>query len=207
MINSALTILQAESERILKSFAEECDGTFGTLAQAIDELEQPRVRHTKPTPLFRGQLTLGDPDNKYGDTLSIDVERYPRTMIRRPPTASSYAVSSQRNTQASTAMMPDVGGDGEPTDPALSNTTTSRVYMVDDPTDPSGKREVDFEDLAKGYEYGRSAVPISDSDWNVTKLETKAGLEIVGFIPTDNVCLLVTRLTSLLTPGRSIGRC
>jgi ATP-dependent DNA helicase 2 subunit 2 len=66
---------------------------------------------------------------------------------------------------------------------------SARTYKINDPSAPGGKRDVDREDLAKGYEYGRTAVHITESDENVTKLETFSGFEIVGFIPNDKVFL------------------
>jgi ATP-dependent DNA helicase 2 subunit 2 len=53
---------------------------------------------------------------------------------------------------------------------------------------PGEKRDLERDDLAKGYEYGRTAVHISESDENITKLETFAALEIIGFIQNDHVC-------------------
>src|SRR5690242_5566376 len=82
---------QANNEEVLKSFVEKCNGNFGTLAEAIDQLNIPRLKQTRPIPSFRGQLTLGDA-SKYDATLTIDVERYPCTMLAKPPTASSFVV-------------------------------------------------------------------------------------------------------------------
>jgi ATP-dependent DNA helicase 2 subunit 2 len=46
---------------------------------------------------------------------------------------------------------------------------------------------VERDDLAKGYEYGRTVVAIEQTDENVTNLETFAGMEIIGFIQSDKV--------------------
>ena len=191
--------LQAETESALKAIADICDGTFGTLVQAVEELGQPRKKSTRPVALFKGQLTLGDPGNKYGNTLSIDVERYPRIMVRKPPSSSKFVVrkEGEEATGSSTTMMPDFDGDEE--EAGFDNVRAGRIYEVEDASVLGGKRTVPFEELAKGYEYGRTAVPISESDWNLTRLETKAGLEIVGFIPNDNVSLISPRLTFFLT--------
>ena len=69
----------------------------------------------------------------------------------------------------------------------LTSVKTARTYRVNDETAPGGKRDVEREDLAKGYEYGRTAVHISESDENVTKLETLKSFSIIGFIPNDKV--------------------
>lgn len=165
------------------------------MQQAIEELGTPRVKSTRPVPSFKGQLTLGNPE-QYDSALCIDVERYPRVMIRRPLAASQYVHRSDlsnlhASAQSSATVLPDADG-AEPgmpqNDPnTLTNVRNSRTYQVVDEQVPGGKRDVSRDDLAKGYEYGRTAVHISESDLNVTKLETQAGLEIIGFIPWSNV--------------------
>ena len=117
-------------------------------------------------------------------------------MVRRPLTASSFVQRTDLSnghvsTQSSATILPDAEGGQIATtnyQNPLANVHNARTYQVVDEKAPGGKRDVNREDLAKGYEYGRTAVHISDSDLNVTKLETQAGLEIVGFIPWANVC-------------------
>ena len=176
---------------------DDCDGVFGTLQEAIDELGVPRLKSTRPVHSYKDQLTLGNPD-QYNSAMCIDVERYPRTMVRRPLSASQFVHRTHNSNghataQSSATIVPD--GDGaDSTLPTadfngLSSVKNSRAYEVIDEGAPGGKRTVDREDLARGYEYGRTAVHISESDENVTKLETQASLEIIGFIPWANVSL------------------
>ena len=82
---------------MLKGFVENCDGNSGTLAEAIEQLNIPRLKQTRPIPSFRGQLTLGDAEN-FEATLTIDVERYPCIMLAKPPTASSFVVRTDLGT-------------------------------------------------------------------------------------------------------------
>lgn len=63
----------------------------------------------------------------------------------------------------------------------------TRAYKVNDPGAPGGKRDVEFDSLAKGYQYGRTAVPISESEHNITKLETVKSFSIMGFVDADKV--------------------
>ena len=143
-------------------------------------------------PSYKGQLTLGNPD-VYDSTLCIDIERYPRTKIAVAPSASQFVTRSTGGTSAhSSATLAADGSylaeDGPPdTGGNLTSVKSSRTYQVEDADAPGGKREVNREDLAKGYEYGRTAVHISDSDTNVTKLETHAALELIGFVPREKV--------------------
>lgn len=188
---------------------EDCEGVFGTMQQAIEELGIPRLKTTRPVPSYKGQLTLGDPEH-FNSALCIDVERYPRVMVRRPLSASQHVQRSDLSnghvsTQSSATMVPDGNGpDFGPTQPDGNNLTSvrnARTYQVLDEEAPGGKRDVSRDDLAKGYEYGRTAVHISESDLNVTKLETQPGLEIIGFIPwsTVNAQFLHASVTLSLT--------
>ncbi|KAH6633693.1 ATP-dependent DNA helicase-like protein II [Boeremia exigua] len=172
---------KAENEEVLKSFIDNCDGNFGTLAEAIEQLDIPRLKQTRPVPSYRGPLTLGDAA-KYDATLTIDVERYPCTMLAKPPTASSFVVRGELGA-AGPSDEPSNGIVGE--DHPMSDLAAvrhQRGYQVEDPNEPGAKKNVDMEDLEKGFEYGRTAVHVAESDMNVIKLETSAAFEIIGFI-------------------------
>lgn len=161
--------LKLENETTLKKLVDLSGGVFGTMQEAIDELSRPNIRPVRPTPTYRGQLRLGDPEN-YDTALSIDVERYFKTSIKRPPTASAYAVREHG-----------------PDDEGLSTVHNLYKYKVKDEEAAGGTRDVEREELAKGFEYGRTAVAISESEQNITKLETYTGYDILGFIPVENV--------------------
>lgn len=173
--------------------AEDCDGVYGTLEQAISELDIPRVKVVRGIPSFKGQLRLGNPE-EYDSALCIDVERYYRTYVARPPPASSFVFRSDLtadNTQATATAAAELAArEGEN---PLTSVRNARTYQVTDESAPGGKIDVERDDLAKGYEYGRTAVHISESDENITKLETYAALEIIGFIQSDHVCLPLLR--------------
>lgn len=179
------------NERILKDLSDQCDGLYGTMAQAIEELGTPRTRTYRPYKQYQGLLTLGDPEN-YDSAMCINVERYARIMQAKPPSASSFAVrndmaAGELSTQTSATMQNghedrmDVDGDG------LSAVRNQRTYQVEDANAPGGKLDVDAEGLAKGYEYGRTAVAISQSDMNVVKFETEPCMDIIGFVPREKV--------------------
>lgn len=179
--------VKVENEKQLRKLAEACDGQFGTVAEAIAEMGVPRLKSTKPTTSYTNLLTLGLPA-KYDSAMAIDVERYPRTRVAPAPSASKYVESSNMAPGPSQAQASGTGEDvemGGTGDNSLVTVKNARGYWVEDPDAPGGKRDVPREDLAKGYEYGRTAVFISESDQNVTKMEVTAGLDIIGFIPMD----------------------
>ncbi|KIV88422.1 hypothetical protein PV10_08108 [Exophiala mesophila] len=163
------------NEALLKRLCEATDGVYGTMQQAIDELAIPNIKPVRPTPTFTGQLRLGNPEI-YDSALSIDVQRYFKTSIRRPPTASAFVVRQGGG-----------GSGGQDEAGTLDTVHSTYRYTVQDPENESGVRDVDREDLAKGYEYGRTAVAISETEQNITRLETSAAYEILGFIPIENV--------------------
>lgn len=179
---------QAENEVALKTFVEECNGVFGTLAEAVDQLQIPRLKEVRPTPSYKGVLTLGDPET-YESTLSIDVERYPCTMLAKPPTASSFAIRTDAGTGStaglSTQSSHTITGEDHPmTD--LAAVRNQRVYQVDEQGESGAKKNVEMDELERGYEYGRTAVHISESDMNIVKLETKQSLSIIGFVKAED---------------------
>jgi ATP-dependent DNA helicase 2 subunit 2 len=176
---------QTKNEHILKGFVEDCEGVFGTLAEAIDQLDTPRLKETRPVPSFKGQLTLGDAE-QYDSTLTIDVERYPCTMLAKAPTASSFAMRTDGSSAAGPITQPSdtiIGEDHPMSD--LSAVRNQRVYHVENEEEPGTKKNVEMDELERGYEYGRTAVHISESDMNVVKLETKQSLSIIGFVKAE----------------------
>lgn len=157
------------------------------MEQATSELDVPSVKPVRSMPSFKGELRLGDPEH-YSSALCIQVERYSRTYVAKPPSASSFvrqidAASGQEATQS----LPTALADAVPGDDLMASIRNARAYYVDDDEAPGGKRDVERDDLAKGYEYGRTAVHISESEENITKIETEASLELMGFIPKDEV--------------------
>ena len=145
----------------------------------------PRAKQTRPYKTYTGQLTLGDPE-KYETAMRIDVERYFRTHKATPPSASSFVLREDLSNEEASS---DIPMDGE--ESGLAAVKISRTYNVNDDSAPGGKRAVDRDELARGYEYGRTAVHIAESDENVTKLETFQCFTIVGFIPQEKVVLRV----------------
>jgi len=171
-----------ENERTLKTLVEACDeGTFASMAEAIDRLDEPTVKSVKPYKCYDGQLTLGDPARDPA-AMAINVERYFKTHVARPQPASTVVMKIESGPTQSTETVP---GDEMEGIIEFSGVKQARTYKVNDPDAPGGKKDVEFETLAKGYEYGRTAVPISESEHNVTKLESTKGFSIVGFIPWD----------------------
>ncbi|OQD87132.1 hypothetical protein PENANT_c006G03625 [Penicillium antarcticum] len=171
---------KAGNEALLRVLAEDCDGVYGTLEQAVSELDIPRIKVTKSMPSFKGHLQLGNSE-EYDTAIRIPVARYFRTYVAKPPSASSFVLRSGTEAGQESAAGSQAPGEGD----TLTTVRMSRTYQINDPNAPGGKTDVERDDLAKGYEYGRTAVAIEQTDENVTNLETFAGMEIIGFIQSD----------------------
>lgn len=157
------------------------------MEQAVEELDIPRIKVVRGIPSFKGALQLGDPD-KYETAVHIPVERYYRTYVARPPPASSFVKRSDTETdleapESAAAVTSDPGTQ----ESALTSVRNLRAYQIQDESAPGGKVDVERDELAKGYEYGRTAVHISEADENITKLETYAAMDLIGFIQSDKV--------------------
>ena len=176
--------MQAENEKALRKFAQDCEnGVFASIVEAIDQLDEPRLKSTRPYKTYDGTLNLGDPKT-LPSAMSINVERYFKTHMAKPLTASTVVIKTEHG--AGSQSTQTLEGD-EMEGVEFAAVKSARAYRVNDPDAPGGKRDVEFEVLAKGYEYGRTAVHISESEHNITKLETQKSFAIVGFIPCSKV--------------------
>lgn len=172
--------VKASNEAILQQLCGDCNGVYGTLVQAVDEMQIPRTKETRPVPSYKGFLTLGNPA-QYDSAFRINVERYPKTMVAAAPSASNFVVRNDMDaTQTNGDEVAGASNDN------LAAVHTTRTYQVEDENAPGGKKDVDRDELAKGYEYGRTAVHISESDRNITTYETFQGLDIIGFVDANN---------------------
>lgn len=177
--------VQEENETHLKQLTESCDqGRFATMAEAVEDTLQPRVKSVKPYKTYDGLLTLGDPET-FPAAMSINVERYFKTKLARPVTSSTVVIKSEQDGGLSQSTHTLEGDEMEGIE--FSSVRQARSYKINDPNAPGGKRDVDFETLAKGFEYGRTAVHISESEHNITKLESTKSFSIVGFVPKSKV--------------------
>jgi ATP-dependent DNA helicase 2 subunit 2 len=145
-------------------------------------LDIPRIKVTKSMPSFKGNLMLGNPE-EYDTAITIPVERYFRTYVAKPISASSFVP------RAGTEPGSQAPGKGNIEGDALAPVRTSRTYQITDESAPGGKVDVERDDLAKGYEYGRTAVAIEQTDENIANLQTFAGMGLIGFVLKEQVCL------------------
>lgn len=174
-----------KNERILKSLTDKCpDGVFATMADAVEGLATPSVRLVGLAKKYAGALTLGNPE-AFPSALSFDVVRWPITKKASAVSASTVVFKSDSiGTQSTMTLDND---DGLQKDSDFNRVKSHRNYKVKDLNAPGGKRDVEAEDLQKGYTYGSTAVHIAEAEWDVTNLPTYKDFSIIGFISNDKV--------------------
>lgn len=177
--------MKARNETTLQSLVGKCNsGVFATMAEATEALVTPRAKLVRLVKKYDGPLTLGDP-NAFDSAISINVERWPVTKVSRPDPASTVVLKPDPTGTQSTMTLDN--DDALHNDSAFNSVKQHRNYKVNDPTAPGGKRDVEFEDLAKGYSYGSTAVQIAEAEWAITKLDTTKDFSIIGFISNQKV--------------------
>lgn len=135
--------------------------------------------NSRPSP---NELKLGDA-NRFPSGLTVQVDRYLKTTPSQPPRTKTFVIASDAKDAESSHMEERRNG------PGLTPVNRLRSYQVEDDDAPGGKRDVKEDELAKGFEYGKTAVHISKADENITKLEVEVSLDILGFIASEKVML------------------
>lgn len=171
------------NERTLKALADLADGKIGTLKEATDELKIPRLRLPRSAPTFKGKLRLGDSES-YDSAMEIDVERYGKVMVQHPQPARKITIKNEDAMDSASSQTQGVNGEKNDDSTLVYQTT---LYEIKDEKAPGGKRDVERDDLSKGYTYGRSVVHVDPADEDQIKFETTSGLDIMGFVPRGNV--------------------
>ncbi|CAG8508092.1 1836_t:CDS:10 [Paraglomus occultum] len=138
---------------------------------ALEEISQPYVRPVRPTPLYRGALTISN-KNEYGDSaLGVNVTMYARTKKASLPSFKKWSVlaeNAQDNQQKTHEVL--------------------RTYSYTVWDDENGVEvHVDKEDLMKAYPYGATLVPAQNFDEEQFKLDTNMALDILGFVRVTEI--------------------
>jgi ATP-dependent DNA helicase 2 subunit 2 len=173
-------------EEDLKKLCADVDGVFGTIQEAVEELGRPRIKTVRPVASYKGPLSLGDA-SKYDTALTIDVERYPRTMVAKPVSASRFVATSSGDNEEGGSNSSKTIKVEDKWDSDLLAVRQARAYQVENEEVAGEKMEIDKEEMEKGYTYGRTVVPISATDEEVTVLATEPSMQIVGFIAAEKV--------------------
>ncbi|KAJ3064776.1 X-ray repair cross-complementing protein 5, partial [Quaeritorhiza haematococci] len=193
IIHERKSQLKRNNEEFLRTFAESLNGAVFSGEEALALLSQLRTRTVRPTTLFRGPITFGDPELHADSAISVPVWVYNKTAELKIPTAKKWS------------SVAETAADVEDKTCAV---TMSRVYKIvqkeaaadgvysaggdadkekDDAADDDEDAEVDPDDLIKAYRYGKALIPFAQHDEESMKLRTAKGMSIIGFVPMEKL--------------------
>lgn len=163
---------------------------MGTAAFALQDCSKPDIKVTNSA-MMDNRLRIGDVDTRPEEAIEVRIKTSKCTAISRPPSMKKYA---KRQIQADAMRI-----DGEDIFTLLDRKTQ---YIVErdeggkvngafedgeeSQDDDNGEETVEKEDLVRGYKYGAGFVPV-DEEEGFQRLESKPGIDICGFFPSDNV--------------------
>lgn len=179
--------IKINNERSLKRMCEETQDDnelprFATMAEVISAMENPRIKPVRPVTTFRGILSIGD-EEKFGNSIQMAVERYPKTKQAKVPSASKFSTASETKSIIASASQGYRSDQAQSEDiKATHQVVPSRTYKLQD-----GEELEDRSQLEKGYSYGKTIVPVTKADEDFLQFESKAGLQILGFLDAGAV--------------------
>jgi ATP-dependent DNA helicase 2 subunit 2 len=156
------------------------------MSKAIADISVPSIKSVRPVTTYKGTLTLGDVARFPDTSLLLEVERYPKIMPVKAPSAKNVVVKPEFSSGTVGPSAPPAMAKQED-DSLAAAVKRARSYQVEDASAPGGKRDVDGEQLERGYEYGRTAVNVSKEDMEVATIPTRQCLDIVGFVSAKTV--------------------
>ncbi|CAG8576643.1 10731_t:CDS:2 [Acaulospora colombiana] len=87
------------NEEFLRKFVSDCQqGTIFSMEEALRQLSKPYIRPVRPTPIYRGTLTLGDFEKNPQSSLMFNIEMYNRTTKAKPLQAKKYSSIAETST-------------------------------------------------------------------------------------------------------------
>ncbi|XP_065185037.1 X-ray repair cross-complementing protein 5-like [Sycon ciliatum] len=153
------TPMQVAGEAVLTRVLQQASGESVSFQNAIEVLSFFKKRQTKQTSTFRGCIEIGS-DTK------INVWSYLRVKSVKPSSFKRMSAVSQAAAQ-----------------PGAMKVMMDRSYHLND----EDETEVEKADLAKGYRFGKTIVPMLKIDEQAMKFTTTKSMKVLGFTAAQNV--------------------
>ncbi|TPX69665.1 hypothetical protein SpCBS45565_g02344 [Spizellomyces sp. 'palustris'] len=173
--------VKAINEEFLRGFTERAEGNIFSGDEASELLERLRSKSVKPVTVFRGPLTLGDPESHPAESLEIPVWVYNKTAEMKLPSAKKWSALAEAISE------------GERNGATYGAVEMQRTYKpalgdADLQKDQNGQdKSISKDDLVRAYRYGKSLVPFSSEDEEAMKLRTSKGMSILGFVKQSEI--------------------
>lgn len=151
---------------ILNQFSERDQGVLVDADDALMMTKEFKKKSVRQTPVFKGNLTLGDP--KLDSHLSIPIQ-----MIKK---VSSLALPSAK--KASAIVDRDTPGNG------VTMESKFKISQRDKDAEPI---YVDKDQATKAYKFGKVFVPFTEADEEESKFVGEESFSIITFCPSNKV--------------------
>ncbi|XP_073251485.1 X-ray repair cross-complementing protein 5-like isoform X1 [Porites lutea] len=159
LLRKEKTPQQVAGENCMRQLLETLDGETYSLSHVLPMLSFFQTRSVKQTTVFRGPLEIGS-------QLKINVYGYIRVKEEKLATWKKLSAVSQMSAN-----------------PETMEVQMQRSYHLNDEDDT----EVDKENVAQGYRYGKTLVPLTRIDKDSMKLPTERCLSVLCFTSNENV--------------------
>ncbi|KAG5437562.1 hypothetical protein PCANB_000990 [Pneumocystis canis] len=172
--------IKMNNEKNLLNFAKICNGTFNSMIEVMNSLDEYDFKKVHPVSLFNGTLTIGDSQN-YLDIIEIMVQRYPRTRLAKVVSAHKYNVieeSSKSTNNNEQSIKINTNSDGEKSE-HFSEVSIIKSYKIEE---DGSQKEISKDDVESGYIFGKTIIPTNVIDKEAIKYKTDIELTILGFI-------------------------
>ncbi|KAK7468469.1 ATP-dependent DNA helicase yku80 [Stygiomarasmius scandens] len=194
--------VKRQNEQFWREFLDRVDnGNMGTLGHAMLYLSKPSIKETASNPM-RSVLRIGDAEGKPDQAIEIDISTTKCTAVANNKAWKNFAVRMKEGTKDEEEIL--IGEDGsrlivyaqlkkqagwyvdtkEENDDDDDKKSIKKedgdgdVKMEED-SDSETLVQVEKENLIRGYKYGTGYVPCADDSF--LRLETKKGIDIIGF--------------------------
>lgn len=153
---------------------EEVDGDGISIDEVLPMLSYFEIRRKKQVTTYRGTIDIGS-------ELKINTYSYVKTKEERPASWKKLSALAENAANRDTLAV-DI----------------QRTYHLND----ADRTDVESENVAKAYRYGKTIVPMTAEDQKSMKLQTTKSCKVLGFTSCENVPRnLYTRDTChILTP-------
>ncbi|CAG8459083.1 11094_t:CDS:10 [Diversispora eburnea] len=158
--------IKEENEKFFHDLTKSCQqATVFSMEETLRQLSKPYIRPVRPTPVYKGTLTLGDAENNPQTFLMISIEMYNRTTKAKPTNTKKYSSVAEASAN---------------NDKKTFEVNISKSFYVSNLNNEAV--EVPLDELNKAYLLGKTYVPVDELNEGIFNLSTKDSMQIICFL-------------------------
>jgi len=204
--------VKRQNEQFWREFLDRVDnGNMGTLGHAMLYLSKPSIKETASNPM-RSVLRIGDVEGKPDQAIEINISTTKCTAVANNKAWKNFAVRIKEGTKDEEEIL--IGEDGsrlivyaqlkhqkgwyvdtkkenddDDDKKSIKKEDADGDVKMEEDSDSETLVQVEKEDLIRGYKYGTGYIPCADDSF--LRLETKKGIDIIGFFDAAKVLLFL----------------